>query len=118
MFSAREDVSLANPFGGVARGPKQVAETQGRNATNYRDGDASGFETISKYFTEDLAYLVEVERGRAKIAGGQDFVPVTLRATSIFRREEGTWKVIHRHADPFTSYRPPGSEIAEVNPNG
>ena len=111
LFSDREDVSLANPFGGIARGPMQVAETQRRNATNYQEGDADGFETISKHVTPDLAYLVEVERGRAKVAGGEDLVSLALRATTIFRREDGTWKVLHRHADQLTTYRPPGSAI-------
>lgn len=106
MFSDREDVSLANPYGGIARGPKQVGELQSRTATNYSEGDASGFETICKYATPDIAYLVELERGRAKVAGGEDFIPIALRVTSIFRREDGVWRVLHRHADPLVD-RPP-----------
>ena len=106
MFSDREDVSLANPYGGIARGPEQVGELQSRTASTYREGDASGFETISKYATPDIAYLVELERGRAKVAGGEEFTPIALRVTSIFRREDHVWKVVHRHADPLV-HRPP-----------
>jgi hypothetical protein len=44
-----------------------------------------------------------MERFRAKAAGSQEIVPVTLRTTTIFRPEDGTWKVVHRHADPINS---------------
>jgi hypothetical protein len=49
VFSHQEDVSLANPFGPVARGWKQVAETMERAASLYRDGEITGFENIAKY---------------------------------------------------------------------
>jgi hypothetical protein len=55
LYSHREDASLANPFGPVAVGWEQVAETMERAAWNYRDGGASGFETLARYATPDLA---------------------------------------------------------------
>lgn len=110
MFSHREDVTLANPFGPVARGWKQVAETMERAASLYKDGEIIGFENVSKYLTTDLAYIVEVERFKAKIAG-RGTSPVALRTTSILRCEDGIWKVMHRHADPITTVRPAESVI-------
>jgi ketosteroid isomerase-like protein len=38
---------------------------------------------------------------------------VTLRVTSIFRPEDGTWKILHRHADPITTPQPAESVIQE-----
>jgi len=111
MYSHRDDVSLANPFGPAMRGWKQAAETMERAASNYRDGEVTGFENIAKYVTPSLAYVVEVERYEAKIGGGEDVVPVALRVTSIFRPEDGTWKLVHRHADPITSVRPAESVV-------
>jgi ketosteroid isomerase-like protein len=37
--------------------------------------------------------------------------PVSVRVTSVFRREDGEWKLLHRHADPITAPRPPESVI-------
>jgi ketosteroid isomerase-like protein len=109
VFSHREDVSLGNPFGPFVRGWKQVAETMERAASLYRDGKIIGFENVAKYVTPDLAYIVEVERIKARVGGRQDVASLALRSTSILRREEGTWKVVHRHADPITTAQPPES---------
>ncbi|RJQ82359.1 DUF4440 domain-containing protein [Pseudonocardiaceae bacterium YIM PH 21723] len=50
--------------------------------------------------TGDLAYTVELERRRES---GQDTSTVqTLRVTQIYRRVQGTWKLVHRHADPLS----------------
>ena len=111
VFSHLEDVTLGNPFGPVVRGWKQVAETMQRAASLYRDGEIIGFETIAKCVTSGLAYIVEVERIKAKIGGRQDVVQVVLRTTSILRPEAGTWKVVHRHADPITSAQAPETII-------
>jgi ketosteroid isomerase-like protein len=113
LFSHREDVTLANPFGPATRGWEQVAETLERAAAHYRDGDATGFETVAKYVTPELAYIVEVERLKAKVAGREDIAPVDLRVTSILRPEDGTWKVVHRHADPITTPQPTESVFQE-----
>ncbi|MER8467276.1 hypothetical protein [Mesorhizobium sp. M1396] len=70
LYSQRDDVTLGNPFGPFVHGWKQVAERLEQAASNYRDGDASGFESIAKCVTSELAYLVEVERLRSKLAVG------------------------------------------------
>ena len=106
LYSHREDASVANPFGPLTTGWKQVAETMERAASNYREGEATGFERAAKYVTEDLAYIVEVERFKAKVGGSEETVSGALRVTSILRREDGGWKILHRHADPITTARP------------
>jgi ketosteroid isomerase-like protein len=111
LFSQREDVTIGNPFGPVRRGWKQVAETMEHAASLYRDGEVIGFESMAKYATAELAYIVEVERYLAKVGGRQDVTPVSLRVTSIFRREDGLWKITHRHADPITTAQPAESVI-------
>lgn len=111
MYSDGEDVTLANPFGGVARGRAEVDERLEGAAANYRDGEIVRYETIAKLVTPGLAYLVEVESYRAKVGGSDEFSPVGLRVTSVFRPEDGSWKVVHRHADPATGAQPPETVI-------
>jgi ketosteroid isomerase-like protein len=105
LFSHREDVSLANPLGPAARGWEQVAATMERAASHLRDGEITGFENVAKYVTPELAYVVWVERAKAKVGGREDVAPIDVRVTMIFRPEDGTWKVVHRHADSITTAR-------------
>ena len=62
--------------------------------------------------TPDLAYIVEIERYRARVGGADAMTPVSLRVTTCFRREDDTWKVVHRHGDPTTTPQPPDVVIA------
>lgn len=113
VYSRRDDVTLANPFSSHVRGWDEVARTLERAVSHDRDGEATGFENVVKYVTPELAYIVEVERMQAKVEGREDVTPIAVRVTTIFRSEEGIWKVVHRHADPITTPRPPESVIQE-----
>jgi len=106
VFSHREDVTLANPLGPPVRGWEQVAATMERADSQVREGEIVAFENVARYVTPELAYLVWVERTKAKLGARQDIVPFALRVTTIFRPEEGTWKVVHRHADPIITAQP------------
>jgi ketosteroid isomerase-like protein len=111
LFSHRDDVTLANPFGPPRRGWAEVEETMERAAANYSDGGVVGFEQVSKHVTPELAYIVEVEHYQAKVGGSDELTPVSLRCTTILRREDDGWKIVHRHADPITTARPAESVV-------
>ena len=113
LFSHREDVTLANPLGPTAHGWEQVAAAGEHAASQLRDGEIVGYEIIEKHVTPELAYVVRVERSRAKVGGSEDIAPIALRVTMIFRPEDGTWKVVHRHADPITTAQPAESVLQE-----
>jgi ketosteroid isomerase-like protein len=106
MLSHRDDVTLANPLGPPARGWSEVEKTLERAVSYLREGESKNFERISGYAAADLAYIVEIERAQAKVGGADELAPISLRVTTIFRREDGEWKVLHRHADPITTPRP------------
>ncbi len=105
LYSKRDDVTIANPFGPPSRGWANAAETMDRAATNFREGEAIGFERISDYATADLAYTVEIEQFRSKLGGADSITEFSLRVTTVFRREAEDWKIVHRHADPITTSR-------------
>jgi len=111
LYSRQDDVTLGNPFGPFARGYEDVLRTLQGAASHYRDGEATGSERVSEHVTPELACFVEVESYRAKVGGRDDITPVSVRVTSIFRKEDGVWRLVHRHADPITAPRPAESVI-------
>jgi ketosteroid isomerase-like protein len=56
----------------------------------------------------DLASTMEVERWEAKVGERDEVTPFVLRVTSTFRREDESWKLVHRHADPISTADPEG----------
>jgi ketosteroid isomerase-like protein len=111
LYSRRPDITLGNPFGPFARGYDAVLRTLQGAATYYRDGHSTGVDRVSEHVTPDLACFVEVERYEAKVGGRDDLSSVSVRVTSVFRKEAGAWRLVHRHADPITSPRAADSVI-------
>ena len=108
LFSHRDDVTLANPFGPAARGWNRVSEALDFAAWRFGEGDVAGFESLARYVGADLATLLEIERWRARVGGRAEVSSFVLRVTSTFRREGGAWKLVHRHADPIAAPHPDG----------
>jgi ketosteroid isomerase-like protein len=103
LYSRSEDITLGNPFGGFARGWDQVVEQLERACSYYRDGEATGFESVARTVGSELAYTVELERAKAKVVGSSGVREFAVRVTSIYRSERDGWRLIHRHADPRVS---------------
>jgi len=68
---------------------------------------------VAKYVTAEIACVVQLERAKAKVGAREDIIPIATRSTMIFRPEEGTWKMVHRHADSITTPQPTESVIQE-----
>jgi ketosteroid isomerase-like protein len=105
FFSRRDDVTLANPLGPPHRGGEEVETAIRQAASNFQRGSVR-FEEISRFATPDLGYVVYLERAQVQLNGSGENLASSLRVTMIFRREDDTWWVAHRHADPITSTRP------------
>jgi len=107
LFSRADDVVLANPFGPAVQGWDKASAALDYASSRFKDGTATGFDRLASYVTAELATIYEVEQGDISVGGG----PVTawaLRTTTTFRREDGIWKVVHRHADPIVTTNPEG----------
>jgi ketosteroid isomerase-like protein len=113
LFSHREAVTLANPYGPPVRGWEKVSKSMEHAASLRSDGTFVEWQIVAKYVSAELAYVLQIERAEAKIGAREDITPLAVRSTMILRPEEGEWKVVHRHADPITTPQPAESVIQE-----
>jgi ketosteroid isomerase-like protein len=101
MWSRGDPVTL---FGAGASGSgwNEVEPVFHWVANSFVECRTFDLELVAVDVSDDLAYTVAYERYEAVMADGS-VVHRTLRATHIFRREEGEWKVVHRHGDHATN---------------
>jgi ketosteroid isomerase-like protein len=109
LASHADDATLFPPFGGVARGWEEVGARYEAVAARNTPGSASvTFELLASGVSGDLAYVVSFERSLIHTAGSVELQPGFIRVTHILRREEGQWRLLHRHMDPLPeTYTPP-----------
>jgi hypothetical protein len=84
LWSRRDDVTLANPFGPPVRGWEEVSARLDLAGSNYRDGQYYEFENISTVIAPELAYTVDVERIRTRVGGADELTAIAIRATTVF----------------------------------
>lgn len=105
LFSHRDDVTLANPWGPAATGWSDVARTLDAAADRFRNGRLLAFEALTSFTAGDLAWYHQVERGEAMLSGRPETTGFALRVTTIYRREDVGWRILVRHADPIVAPR-------------
>jgi ketosteroid isomerase-like protein len=82
----------------TATGWEEIEPTFRQVASWFGGSESYEFEVVAAGASADLAYTVGYERNVA-IANGERREYV-LRATHVYRREDGQWRIVHRHADP------------------
>ena len=113
LWSHRDPVTL---FGAVLTGTgwSEIAPVFERLAARFSNCESFEYEVIAAGASGDLAYIVGVEHTTAAVG---DAAPEAyeLRATTCFRREDGQWRVVHRHADPVPNSESTRAQVARIS---
>jgi hypothetical protein len=109
-FRQADGMTIFPPFGGEGPRPgevtaEQLAARQAIGASMFRGGTGS-CEVINTIVEGDLVVLVMIERSEVMFEGREHPHPWILRTTQVFRRSDGIWFRLHRHADPLIVLRP------------
>lgn len=107
MWTTREPVTVFGAGVPLKRGSDEVTRAFRWVASRFSNCTAYRFELIAAGVSGDLAYTVGFEHSTRSMDGGPA-ESVTLRVTHIYRRENGEWKIVHRHGDiPPIDQSPP-----------
>src|SRR5690242_17850051 len=101
LWSHRNPVTL---FGATLAGSgwQQLSADFATVASWFSGSQEYDFEVVAAGASGDLAYTVGYEHNVVTVRGEPS--TYTLRVTHVYRREDGAWRIVHRHADA-----PPGA---------
>src|SRR5437764_7767566 len=89
--------STMHPIGGREVGRDQVLATWTQAGPAFSDGMVSAEDVVVIPLCDDVAYTIGTERYEGKVGG--EMMRGEWRATNIYRRENGGWKIVHHHSD-------------------
>jgi ketosteroid isomerase-like protein len=100
LWSRYEPVSVLGAWQN-AHGQQEIDELFTTLAERFSDCTSYEFELQTFDVVGDMAYTVGLEHSSVSV----DAEPrtYTLRATQVYRREDGEWRVAHRHGDTVTT---------------
>ena len=96
IWSHSATVTTMHPIGGRQVGWDQVRGSWEQVAKLASGGQVKLVDQIVNV-VGDVAYELGIERGKAKLA--EQEVTFEDRVTNVYRRESGTWKIVHHHTD-------------------
>ena len=96
IWSREEPVTVLGAWKS-ATGQQQVRDLFQQLEATFSDCTSYSHEIIAAEVIGDMAYTVGYEHTQATVNGEPR--TYSLRATQVYRREGGEWKVAHRHAD-------------------
>ena len=99
LWSRNEPVSVLGAWRN-AHGQHELDEALHCLGRSFSDCTSYAFELQAYDVVGDMAYTAGLEHTSASVDGQPR--SYTLRATQVYRREGGEWKVAHRHADTVT----------------
>jgi ketosteroid isomerase-like protein len=97
VWSQGQQGSTMHPIGGREVGREQILAMWQQAGPAFSEGRATVEDLVVVALSEDVAYTIGTERFEGKLGG--EPLHGEWRATNIYRREDGGWKILHHHTD-------------------
>ena len=110
--SRRDEATIMGAWGAYEKGWNEAGPRYDWAAARFKKSGARvKVEYITSGVSGDLAYTVAIERSEVRLIDQDKPAPMALRVTHLFRKEDGIWKLIHRHADPLNAKTAPATVL-------
>jgi len=98
LWSRRDPVTLYGALGISESGWDELSRIFPWVASRFSNVSDFRFDVEVVEVSGDMAYTLGFERFNASVRG-RAVEPITVRVTHIYRREDGEWRIVHRHGD-------------------
>ncbi len=118
ISTSNDPATFFPPSGDRISGGAQVNVANDKGAPSFKDGSTGRFEVLHSSESADLAFWSGMQHATVRMQGKDEPVPMSLRVTDVFRRENGEWKLVHRRWWPICARRVSSSRRRRVRPSG
>jgi ketosteroid isomerase-like protein len=105
LSTTHDPATFFPPSGDRIHGASHVNDANKKGAHAFGEGSTGHFEILNSSSSGDLGFWTGIQHAEVVMKGKDEPVSMQLRTTEVFRRENGEWKLVHRHADMTDSKR-------------
>ena len=108
LHADASDITSFYGWGGYEKGRRDLRERWDWASEQFKGGTVS-YEPLASGAGGDVGYTVDIETFKVRLKNQVGDAPTewSNRVTHIFRRENGEWRLVHRHASRLQPRREP-----------
>ncbi|MGE0151723.1 MAG: nuclear transport factor 2 family protein [Reyranellaceae bacterium] len=111
LYSHSDDATSFYGWGGYEKGWEAVSQRWDWAARQFQGGRVT-HETISRFVKPQMFYVTQIETfSNQRVAGVDGETGWSNRVTHVFARENGEWRLIHRHANRLEAQFDPAQKL-------
>ena len=111
LYSHTADATSFYGWGGYEKGWDAVSTRWTWAGQQFKGGTVS-YQNVSTVVTAEMFYVTDIETYRMNAMAGVDGpTGWTNRVTHIFRKEDGAWRLVHRHGNRLEGQFEPATRL-------
>jgi ketosteroid isomerase-like protein len=111
LYSHAEDATSFYGWGGYEKGWDNVSRRWDWAVQQFKGGRVS-YENLTIVVTPEMFFVTDIETySGQRMAGVEGVTGWSNRVTHVFRRENGEWRLVHRHANRLEAQHEPSTRL-------